>query len=560
MEELYDLWYNYFMKRRAFLMDNSTKATVENMTIASADLASTIAELKAGIASLNALVESLKSDNEYLKNNNDLLREENAYLKRKLFGVKSEKMPCSVEQLSLFDEAEQECEPELLEEITYKRAKKKQKGTLEIKLDNLKHVKEVYDIDEKDRICDICGTKMHRVGEEFVRHEVVYEPAKLYVKDIYRKTYECRNCRKRGKVVMLKAGTPAPVIPHSFTSPSVLSQVITDKFVNHMPLYRQEAEWKRLGLDLSRTTMANWLIIASREYFIPIVNRMHEILVVEKYVHSDETTVQVLNEPGKPATSKSYMWVYSSIRESSKPIRIFEYKPDRKAENPQKFLENFSGTLISDGYGGYNNIAGAVNAYCWAHARRKFYEALPADMKDVSDTLAYTGLKKIAKLFAIEKEIDTLPPEDKVKIRQEKSKPLVDDFFSWCADAQNKSLTRSKIGKAIQYALNLEKGLRVYLDDGLVPMTNSLDERNIRPFTVSRKNWLFSTSTKGADASASIFSLIETAKANRLSPFDYIEYILEIMPQIDIIQHPEKIDWFMPWSDQIKEEFGIKDD
>ncbi len=540
-------------------MGNSTKSTVESMTI-SAELASTIAELKASIASLNALVESLKSDNEYLKNNNDLLREENAYLKRKLFGVKSEKMPCSVEQLSLFDEAEQECEPELLEEITYKRAKKKQKGTLEIKLDNLKHVKEVYDIDEKDIICDICGTKMHRVGEEFVRHEVVYEPEKLYVKDIYRKTYECRNCRKRGKVVMLKAGTPAPVIPHSFTSPSVLSQVITDKFVNHMPLYRQEAEWKRLGLDLSRTTMANWLIIASREYFIPIVNRMHEILVEEKYLHADETPIQVLNEPGKPATSKSYMWVYSSIRESSKPIRIFEYKPDRKAENPQKFLEDFNGTLISDGYGSYNNIEGAVNAYCWAHARRKFYEALPADMKDASDTLAYTGLKKIAKLFAIEKEIDTFPPEDKVKIRQEKSKPLVDDFFSWCADAQNKSLTRSKIGKAIQYALNLEKGLRVYLDDGLVPMTNSLDERNIRPFTMSRKNFLFCASTKEADASASIFSLIETAKANRLNPFDYIEYILDIMPQIDIIQHPEKIDWFMPWSEQIKEEFGIKDD
>ena len=157
-------------------MNNSTKSTVENM-ITSADLASTIVELKASIASLNALVESLKSDNEYLKNNNDLLREENAYLKRKLFGVKSEKMPCSVEQLSLFDEAEQECEPELLEEITYSRAKKKQKGALEIKLDNLKHIKEVYDIDEKDRICDICGTKMHRVGDEFVSHEVVYEPA-----------------------------------------------------------------------------------------------------------------------------------------------------------------------------------------------------------------------------------------------------------------------------------------------------------------------------------------------------------------------------------------------
>lgn len=251
--------------------------------------------------------------------------------------------------------------------------------------------------------------------------------------------------------------------------------------------YGQEAEWKRLVLNLLRTTMANWLIIASREYFIPIVNRMHEIIVEEKYRHS-ETSVKVLNGACKHATPKSYMWVYSSIRKSSKPIRTFEYKSDRKAENPQKFLENFNGTLISDGHGAYINIEGAVNAYCQAHARRKFYEALPADMKDASYTLSYTNLNKIAKLFAIEKEIDTFPPEDKVKIRQGNSKPLVDNFFSWCADAQNKSLTRSKIGKAIQYALNLEKGLRVHLDDGLVPMTNSLDERTIRPLTVGRCN------------------------------------------------------------------------
>ena len=535
------------MKRRAILMGNSTKATVENMTIASADLASTIAELKASIASLNALVESLKSDNEYLKNNNDLLREENAYLKRKLFGVKSEKMPCSVEQLSLFDEAEQECEPEFLEEITYKRAKKKQKGTLEIKLDNLKHVKEVYDIDEKDRICDICGTKMHRVGEEFVRHEVVYEPAKLYVKDIYRKTYECRNCRKRGKVVMLKAGTPAPVIPHSFTSPSVLSQVITDKFVNHMPLYRQEAEWKRLGLDLSRTTMANWLITASREYFIPIVNRMHEILVEEKYLHSDETTVQVLNEPGKPATSKSYMWVYSSIRESSKPIRIFEYKPDRKAENPQKFLENFSGTLISDGYGGYNNIEGVVNAYCWAHARRKFRDSLPNDLENAENTLPIIAMNKIKKLFAIEKEIEALSPDKKVKIRQLKSKPLIDDFFSWCKSNQNATAS-AKLSRAFKYVLNHEEGLRQYLYDGYIPMTNSLDERVIRPFTTGRKNWLFSASVSGAESSANAYSIIETAKANGLDPYKYLTTIFTYLPSQDLIKNPEIIDEFLPWS------------
>ena len=226
------------------LMADSTTGTVENLALVMANLSHSIEELKATIASLNCTIDSLKAENEYLKNNNELLREENAYLKRKLFGTKSEKITHSMDQLSLFDEAENECEPELLDDISYTRAKKKQKGKIDIKLDNLKHVKKVYDVDEKDRVCDECGSKLSYVGEEFVRHEVIYEPAKLYVKDIYRKTYECRNCRKKGKAVMLKAGTPQPVVPHSYTSPSVLSQVIIDKYVNHMPLYRQEAEWK----------------------------------------------------------------------------------------------------------------------------------------------------------------------------------------------------------------------------------------------------------------------------------------------------------------------------
>ena len=548
-------------------MADSTTGTVENLALVIAKLSQSVEELKATITSQNTVIESLnktidslKADNEYLRNNNALLREENAYLKRKLFGTKSEKILHSKDQLSLFDEAENECEPELLEDITYTRAKKKQKGMLDIKLDKLKHVKKVYDIDENERICDECGSKLSYAGEEFVRHEVVYEPAKLYVKDIYRKTYECRNCRKNGKGVMFKAGTPKPVIPHSFTSSSVVSQVIVDKYVNHMPLYRQETEWKRLGLELSRTTMANWIIIASKEYFIPLVNRLHELLIQESHIHCDETPVQVLNEPGKKATSKSYMWVYSSVKESEKPIKIFEYRSDRKAENPQQFLKEFNGTIITDGYYGYNHIEGITNAYCWAHARRKFYDALPADMKNASGTLANIALEKIAKLFAIEKQIETLSPGEKVKVRQERSKPLIDDFFLWCTDNQNKVLSGSKTGKAIQYALNYEAGLRSFLEDGLIPMTNSLDERTIRPFTVGRKNWLFSTSTKGAEASAAVYSLIETAKANKLDPYGYIEFILDYLPQQDLIEHPEKVDWFLPWSKEIKEEFEIKAD
>ena len=322
-----------------------------------------------------------------------------------------------------------------------------------------------------------------------------------------------------------------------------------------MPLYRQEAEWKRLGLKLSRTTMANWIILASREYFIPLVNRMHELLVQETHLHCDETFVQVLNEPGKAATSKSYMWVYSSIKESQRPVRIFEYRPDRSAANPQNFLKGFKGTIITDGYQGYSHIDNVSNAYCWAHVRRKFFDALPVDLKDNSSTLAKTAVDKIAKLFVIEREIEDFSAEEKVKVRQEKSKPLLDDFFSWCQTNENRVLMRSKLGKAISYALKYEKGLRLYLKDGYVPMTNSLDERTLRPFTVGRRSWLFSNSVKGAEASAAAFSLIETAKANNLDPYDYIEYLLEIMPNIDFMKSPEKLDDFLPWSEQTQSVF-----
>ena len=179
---------------------------------------------------------------------------------------------------------------------------------------------------------------------------------------------------------------------------------------------------------------------------------MHELMMKESHIHCDETPVQVLNEPGKKATSKSYMWVYSSIKESKRPVKIFDYRPDRKATNPQEFLKGFGGTIITDGYYGYNHIDGVTNAYCWAHARRKFYDALPVDMKNASDTLANTAVEKIARLFVIEKQIETLSPDKKAKIRQEKSKPVVDDFFLWCKYNQNKVLTASKTGKAIQYA------------------------------------------------------------------------------------------------------------
>lgn len=191
------------------------------------------------------------------------------------------------------------------------------------------------------------------------------------------------------------------------------------------------------------------------------------------------------------------MWVYSNIRESETPIRIFEYKPTRAGYNPERFLKDFKGKVITDGYSGYNNLPGVTNVYCWAHARRKFRDAIPSDIKDVNSTLAKQGLDKISRLFAVESEIDKLSPEEKVKVRQNKSKPILDEFFEWCDKHQDEVLSKSKISQAFKYALNHRKGLSEYINDGLLPMTNSLDERTIRPFAVGRKTGSFQRVQKG---------------------------------------------------------------
>lgn len=202
------------------------------------------------------------------------------------------------------------------------------------------------------------------VGKEFVRREIKFHPAKLQVENIYAVTYECRPCRKKGASIMKTVEAPKPVIAHSYASAESVSFIMKQKFINGVPLYRQEVEWKQMGLELSRATMANWIIYTSPNWLKPLVERMHEVLLKEKHVHCDETTVQVQNEPGKSPTSKSYMWVYSSIRESEHPIRIFEYRPGRKGYNPKIFLKGFKGTVITDAYAGYNDIDGCINAYC----------------------------------------------------------------------------------------------------------------------------------------------------------------------------------------------------
>ncbi|WP_201317979.1 IS66 family transposase [Paenibacillus sp. EPM92] len=479
------------------------------------------------------------------------------YLTRKLFGRSTEKTSSlSLGQMSLFDEAEIEADPTApepdLKEIQGYRRKKFQGQRMEL-LKDIPHDKRLCTLDKQDCFCEACSTALVSVGEEFVRTEIEFIPAKVRAIDYYRETFECRTCRKNGKPYMEKSPMPYPVIQHSMASPSTVAWVMHQKFVNALPLYRQEKEWRTLGVNLSRATMANWIQAASRDWLAPLVGLMHQKLLQEKYLHADETVVQVMNEEGRKNTTDSYMWVYSSGQHGKHPIRIFEYQPGRSGKYPQKFLKGFNGYLHSDAYSGYTKIPGVTRCLCWTHLRRKFVDSLPKDIQSPEATLPSQGITFCNKLFEIEKKLEDLSSEQRKSERLEREKPVLEAFWVWIDSTKGKVLPKSKLGEALTYALNHKGKFMNYLQDGNCSISNNLAENSIRPFTIGRKNWLFSGSPKGASASAAVYSIIESAKANGLNPFKYLQFIFSQLPGVQFGQHPEFLEDYLPWSPEVQE-------
>lgn len=487
-----------------------------------------------------------------LEQENRQLHETVEYLTKKLFGRSSEKTSSlGIEgQMSLFDEAETEADPKASEPgmqdvASYRR--KKDAGHKEELLKDLPHEKKLCTLDERDRFCERCGTALHSVGEEFVRTEIEFIPARVRVIDYYRETFECRACRKKELPYMEKSPLPDPVIQHSYASASSIAWIIHQKFEMAVPLYRQEKEWEVLGVGLSRATMSNWILISYRDWLSPIVGHLKKKLLEQKYLHIDETPVQVLNEPGRKNTTESYMWVYSSIKGCEQPVRYFEYQPGRSGKYPQDFLEGFKGYIHTDAYKGYNGLPDVTRCLCWAHVRRAFADALPGDVKDPEATKPAAAIGYINKLFEIEKKLEVLSPKGRKAERLEQEKPVLDAFWAWTETASVGVPPKSNLGKAFSYAMNHKEGLMNYLSDGSCAFSNNLAENSIRPFTVGRKNWLFSGSPKGAQASAGVYSLIETAKANGLNPTKYIHRILRDFPGLPYREYPEYLDDFLPW-------------
>lgn len=475
--------------------------------------------------------------------------------RQKQFGASSEKT--DTEQLNLFNEAEDTANPRLeeatLETITYQRRKKQAGHRAEMLQDLPVEVIE-YRLEEHEQVCPCCQGRLHEMSNQ-VRQELKVIPAQVSVVRHVQYIYACRRCEQvEEKTPIIKARMPEPILPGSLASSSMLAYIMDQKYTLGLPLYRQEQQFSRLGIDLSRQTMANWLLAAAEPWLKILFDRMHEHLVLRDILHADETTLQVLREPGRMAETKSYMWLYRTGREGP-PIVLYDYQTTRAGKHPDRFLSGFKGYLHTDGYSGYGKLTGVTLVGCWAHARRKFTEALQAlpPTQKGKPVAASVGLDYCNKLFAVERQLKDRSTQERYAERLQHSRPLLDEFHSWLKRQRQQTIPKSAFGQAITYCLNQWDNLNHYLLDGRLEIDNNRAERSIKPFVIGRKNFLFSNTPRGAQGSAIIYSIIETAKENNLKPYNYLVYLFQQLPNVDT-KDAAVIDALLPWSDALPDE------
>jgi len=485
----------------------------------------------------------LQADNQAVVQNNDQLKARVLILQEQLnialakrYAASSEKL--SPDQIRLFDEAEVEAqtvasaEDEMVTVPAHIRLKRGRKKLP----DALPRVDVIHELADGDRICPHDGMLLAEIGE-VVCEQLDIIPAKIQVIRHIRKKYAC-SC---GECIRL-APLPAQPIPKSMASPGLLAHITVSKYADALPLYRQETILRRIGVDIPRATLANWMIQVGT-LIQPLINLLQDRLLDYDIVQMDETTVQVLKEAGRSAQSKSYLWLQRG-GPPDQPVVLFHYDPGRGAEVAKRLLAGFKGYLQTDGYDGYNDavaVGDLTHVGCMAHARRKFNEAVKAQGSNQQCGRAHRGLALIQKLYRIEKQARDLTPESRHDHRQLHARPLLNELRSWLDTALPEVPPTSATGKALNYLNNEWDKLIRYLDDGRVEIDNNAAENAIRPFVVGRKNWLFSDSVKGVKASANLYSLIETAKANGLEPYAYLRFLFTELPKANTVDAIEAL-------------------
>ena len=486
-----------------------------------------------------------------------LVLEQMADLKRHRFGRSSEKQETEGQvsfmevdgKIVFFNESEAVAAEESTEEpedVSRTRPKKKQ-GKREEDLNGIPVVVVEHSMTDEE-LEDRFGKDGFKQLPDEVYRRYSFTPAKIEVEEHHVKVYAGKETEE-----VVKAPHPRTLLRGSLVSPSLEAAIMNAKYVNAVPLYRQEQEFERYGLHIPRQNMANWTIQCADRYLAILYDYLHEKMYGYHVLQADETPVLV-NKDGRPAGSKSYMWVYRTGRMYTEcQIVLYEYQKTRNASHPREFLKDFRGVCVTDGYQVYHTIEGEREdlkiAGCWSHARRRFDEAVKALPKaKQKDSRAYLALTMIQAIYREEKLLKDLPAQERMIRRQLSVKPLVEAYFVWVRENLSKVPQKSKTWEGFSYSLNQEKYLKVFLDDGEVPMDNNAAEQSIRGFCIGKKNWVMIDTVAGAKSSAIIYSIAETAKANNLKPYDYFEYLLTEIPKHLDDTDRNFLDDMLPWS------------
>ena len=502
------------------------------------------------------LLEEQKKELEFL---NAMLSDRLTLAQKKRFGASSEKYAEGYTQMNLFNEAEQEADPNAaepdLEEVhpsPYRR--KKRRGKKEEDLSSFETTEVIeYKLTGTDGYCPDCNTKYKVVTKETVKR-LKFIPARFEVVEEVTFVYSCPKCG-----AMKRPEKTAPLLKGSVATPSLVAGIMNAKYVNGMPLARQEREFARYDLDLSTKTMANWIIQCTDRYLQPLYNLMKEELLRSKYLHGDETRIQVIDEPDQKGSTQNWMWVYLTDEYSDSPrMVLFQYERTRAGYHPAEFLgDQFEGYFTCDGYQAYHSLPGRITVTgCMAHARRRFDEALTVLKKDftkeqLKETTAYQAMERIGMLYKIEEMIRDKSPEERYEERQKQAKPLLEAFFEWLHTLEDSVDRSSLIGEAVLYTLNQEVYLKRYLEDGHLSIDNLAAERALKNFAIGRRNWLFAKSIRGAQASATVYSVTETAMLNGLKPYNYLTYVMERMKEFGPFPEKEAMRELLPWSNSL---------
>ena len=523
------------------------------------------------VSSMQSQIQSLKDQLDYANaqladtsKQIELLTEQIRIMNQRQFGRKSEKASDEFDgQMTIFDffnEAEfrselPSVEPQIEEIVIHSYRRKKTVGKREETLEGLP-TRIFHHTLSKEELSEMFPEGYKELPEQVYKRLSII-PETFIADEHHVHVYASK--KNTGKIV--RANRPKDLFRDSIATPSLLAAVMNAKYANAVPLERQNKAFKQNGVDIPTNTLARWIISGAENYLSLMTDRLHQSLYSHDVIHADETPAKVMSIDGQKIKNgkQTYMWVYrNNPKSSSEPVIIYDWQPSRKADHPDEFLKEYHGALVTDGYGGYHKIdrlrSDLTVAGCWVHARRPFAEFLKSvEGKDIKGTIAHEAYQMITQIMHLDNTFDDLDDNDRLIQRQKVLKPLVDAYFSWTKVKYEQVTKNSVIGRALFYSINQEKYLRVFLDNPRVPMDNNTAEQAIRPFTIGRKNFVIISSSNGAKASSVIYSIVETAKANNLNIYDYLELLLSEIPNHMDDKNLDFLDKLLPWSDFVQD-------